>query len=100
VQRMMKRRIDRTVKGPEEAKRAERSTLIWGEVRNRQGDRRVGRLEVPNGYTLTVDAAIALTRHVLENPPNQGGYSTPSRLTGWRLIETLPGCGKIEIGPR
>jgi short subunit dehydrogenase-like uncharacterized protein len=100
VQRFLKRRIDRKVKGPSESKRAERSTLVWGEVRNRQGDRRIGRLETPNGYTLTVDSAIAMARHVLENPPKEGGYITPSRLTGWRLVETLPGCGKIEVGPR
>jgi short subunit dehydrogenase-like uncharacterized protein len=100
LQNLLKRRIGRKVRGPDETKRGQRGTYVWGEVRNRHGDRRIGRMETPNGYTLTVDAALALTKLMLERPPAQGGYATPSMLGGWQLVEGLPGCGKIEIGPR
>jgi short subunit dehydrogenase-like uncharacterized protein len=100
LQDVLKRSIGRKVTGPDQSKRAQRGTYVWGEVRNAHGERRIGRLETPNGYTLTVDAALAMTRLVLDRPAAQGGYVTPSRLGGWHLVESLPGCGKIEIGPR
>jgi short subunit dehydrogenase-like uncharacterized protein len=50
-----------------------------------------------NGYTLTVDAALAVMREVLERAPAEGGFRTPSQLCGWRLVETLPGSGRVEV---
>ena len=97
VQGYLKRRVERTVRGPDEAKRAKLSTAVWGEVRNAAGQTRAGRITVANGYTLTVDAALVLVNEVLERAPSEGGYRTPSQLCGWRLVETLPGSGRIAI---
>jgi len=100
LQRFLKRRVGRKVRGPDESARGSRGTHVWGEVKNAHGDRRIGRLETPNGYTLTADAAVAVAKLVLEQPQVRAGYATPSMLGGWSLVESLPGCGKIEIGPR
>jgi short subunit dehydrogenase-like uncharacterized protein len=97
VQGYLKGKVERSVHGPDEAQRAKLSTAVWGEVRNAAGQVRTGRVQTANGYALTVDAALAVTREVLERPPAEGGYRTPSQLCGWRIVETLPGSGRVEI---
>jgi short subunit dehydrogenase-like uncharacterized protein len=97
VQAFLKRRVERNARGPDDAQRAKLRTAVWGEARNERGDVRVGRLTTANGYALTVDSALALTRHLFEHPPAAGGHYTPSRLCGWRFVETLPGSGTLQI---
>ena len=97
VQRWSKLVITHKVRGPDREHRKRLRTLVWGEARNAHGERRVARLETPNAYDVTVEAAIAVVRYVIEHAPSSGGYFTPSRLCGWRLIETLPGCGHIIV---
>ncbi len=97
VQAFLKRAIDKRVKGPDAEQRAQARTAVWGEVRNARGDTRVARIETANGYQLTVDSALHMVEHLLDNSPASGGYFTPSMLCGWRLVEALPGSGKIAI---
>ena len=40
VQSFMKRRIEKTVKGPSAAKRDAQPTFVWGEVTNARGEKR------------------------------------------------------------
>ncbi len=97
VQRRLKRMIDRRVHGPDEHQLATLSAWIWGEARNARGKVRVARVKTANGYALTVDGALAVTRHVLEQPSLAGGHLTPARLCGHALVERLPGSGSIVI---
>ena len=69
---------------------------VWGEARNAAGQTRSARLTTPNGYRLTVDAAVMAMKHVLEHRP-EGGYYTPTRLMGPRCVEQLPGVSPIRI---
>jgi len=98
VQTLLKRRIERKVSGPDARLRDKTETFVWGEVTNAKGEKRVGRVRTPNGYSLTVDSALALTRLLLERPVGLGGFRTPSQLGGKELLESLPGVGKIGIG--
>jgi short subunit dehydrogenase-like uncharacterized protein len=82
--------------GPSEQELRHETSYVWGEVRNAAGAVRAGRLTTPNGYRLTVDAAILALQYVLEQRP-RGGYYTPSRLMGARAIERLPGVGAIRL---
>jgi short subunit dehydrogenase-like uncharacterized protein len=97
VQRWLKRTIDRRVPGPNEKQLATLSTWVWGEARNARGDVRVARVKTANGYALTVDSALAVTQHLLEQPSVTGGHWTPSRLCGHSLVERLPGSGPIVV---
>lgn len=99
VQRALKRLIERKVHGPSDRQLATQSTSVWGEVRNARGDVRVGRLTTANGYALTVDSALAVARHLLEQPTVAGGFTTPARLCGASLVEQLPGSSAIRISP-
>jgi short subunit dehydrogenase-like uncharacterized protein len=63
VQNFMKRRIEKTVKGPSVAKRDAQPAFVWGEVTNAQGDNRTAQIKTANGYSLTVTGALAVVEH-------------------------------------
>src|SRR4051812_24050553 len=56
VQRALKRRIERTVKGPDEKVRQSERTQLWGRVRDAAGNAVEATLVTPQGYALTVDS--------------------------------------------
>jgi short subunit dehydrogenase-like uncharacterized protein len=97
IQRYLKRNVDRKVRGPDAALRAKLKTAVWGEACNAHGEMRVARIQTANGYSLTVDSALAITQHLLTSPQTTGGYYTPSRLCGASLVEHLPGSGRIQL---
>lgn len=96
VQRYMKKRIARTVKGPSESQRAKHVTHVWGEVRNAAGVTKTARIKVANGYALTISGALAVVDFLGQNRPAGGSY-TPSKLCGADLVEKLPGSGPLQI---
>lgn len=96
VQRMLKALVDKHVKGPDATQRATLRSAVWGQVRNRAGVTRTGRIDTANGYALTVDGSLAVVGW-LRSHDVTGGYYTPSTLVGPELVEQLPGSGKIQI---
>lgn len=99
VQAWLKRRVDSKVRGPDEATRERRPTHVWGEARNEAGETRTVRIRVANGYSLTVDGALAVMAHLLDSPPEGGSY-TPAMLLGAGLVERLPGSGAFQVSER
>jgi short subunit dehydrogenase-like uncharacterized protein len=96
VQNFMKRRIERTVKGPSAAKRETQPTFVWGEVTNARGDKRTARIRTANGYSLTVTGALAVVEHLLAHELPGGTY-TPATLIGPDLVSRLPDSGPLQI---
>lgn len=96
VQRLLKARIGKTVVGPDQEKRADQGTYVWGEVRNARGDCKVARVHTANVYSLTIDAALAMVDYLLQMRPNGGAY-TPAQLLGADLVTRLPGSGAMNI---
>jgi short subunit dehydrogenase-like uncharacterized protein len=84
VQNVMKRRIERTVRGPSAVKRDTQPTFVWGEVTNARGDKRTARIKTANGYSLTVTGALAVVEHLLTHDVPGGTY-TPATLIGRAL---------------
>ncbi|HET9484086.1 MAG TPA: saccharopine dehydrogenase NADP-binding domain-containing protein [Xanthomonadales bacterium] len=93
LRRFVQSRIERRVPGPSEAKRARTGFHVWGEIR-RGGELRTLELAGPNGYDLTVTAALGIVTDVLATPRN-GGYYTPSQLMGAEYALSLPGVRKV-----
>lgn len=94
VQNFLKRRVERSVKGPNDTRRAGSESIVWGEVRDAHGNERRLRLRVPNGYDLTVTAALGIVERLLPGAP-AGGYYTPSQLMGPDYVLSLPGVEKL-----
>ncbi|HEX4910310.1 MAG TPA: saccharopine dehydrogenase NADP-binding domain-containing protein [Permianibacter sp.] len=96
VQNLLKKQIEKKVRGPSESARGKARTFVWGEARNAAGVIKTARIEVPNGYTLTVDAALAVVAGVAMRQGTGGSY-TPSRLLGADLLSRLPNVGTLQL---
>jgi short subunit dehydrogenase-like uncharacterized protein len=84
IQNLMKKRIDKNVRGPSEKTRAKLNTYLWGEVKNSKGEVKQLRLTCSNGYTVTMKGGVAMIEHVLNT--DKSGYFTPSTLVNNKLL--------------
>ncbi len=94
VQNFMKKRIERSVKGPTAEQRERMSTALWGEVANAAGETRAARYTTANGYTVTVNASVRIAEYLLANE-GHAGARTPSQLVGADFIFSLPGSSEL-----
>jgi len=96
VQKALQALLAKTIKGPDEATRADQPTYVWGEARNARGDVITARIRTANVYSLTLLGAWAVIEHVLQHRP-EGGVYTPSRLVGADLVTRLPGSSGFDF---
>jgi len=82
--------------GPNAEKRANKRIHVWGEVKNASGRTVTAAIEVPDGYTVTMDGII-MTANLLRDYQGVGGCYTPSQLMGHTLAEQLPGAGSFKL---
>jgi short subunit dehydrogenase-like uncharacterized protein len=97
VQGFLKQRIERSVKGPSDQRRGNTDCQLWGEVRSADGRMVSATMTTPNGYDVTVTAALGIVEHLLANDV-EGGYYTPSLLMGAGYAASLPGV-TLRMGP-
>lgn len=93
VQAFLHRRIP--AGGPDATQRAQGRVQLYGEASDKQGRRVAARLTGPEGYTLTVLAALHLTEKVLAGDW-QPGFQTPAKCYGAGLVRELPGVRGFE----
>lgn len=96
IQNIMKNKIEKKAKGPNQEQRGKLETYLWGEVKNAAGDRISATFKTANGYQLTYLGAIEVARYLLDNKIS-GGAFTPSKLISNELVERLPGTSKITF---
>jgi len=96
VQNFLKRKVEASIKGPDEAQRAKADTELWGEVSNAAGRTISARLRTANGYTVTQLAPVAIIEHLFEHEAPAGSL-TPSRLMGKGFASSLEGSSAIEL---
>lgn len=92
VTRFLQRRIAASLRPPSPETRARTNAYIWGEATAADGG--LGRIEIetPNGYDLTVTAALGAVERLLDPGLEvPAGYFTPSQLMGARYVLGLPG---------
>src|SRR5512140_93800 len=95
VQGFLKSRIERSVHGPDAAERAAGTSELWGRASDRRREVEMT-LSVPEGYTLTADAALECVKRVLSGTPKPGAW-TPSLAFGSGFAASLPG---VRVGVR
>jgi len=95
VRKFLEKQAVSRARGPDAERRSATECHVWGEVRNAAGREERLRLRTPNGYALTIDAALGILEHVIEAKP-AGGYYTPSQLVGARYVLSLPGVTLVE----
>jgi saccharopine dehydrogenase (NAD+, L-lysine-forming) len=89
VQSFLRAAVDRFVHGPSEEERRAARTELWGAVTDAEGRRVEGTLEVPEGYSFTVDASLVIAERVLAGDVAPGAW-TPSCAFGAEFVTTLP----------
>jgi short subunit dehydrogenase-like uncharacterized protein len=90
VQRLLKRRIHAGPPGPTGEERGRGQSLLWGEAEGPAGQKVVSRMQGPEGYTLTVRAALAVVERVLGGAAVPG-FQTPSTVFGPDFVLGLEG---------
>jgi len=90
VQNMMKKRIEKSVTGPEMRERQNTQMQLWGEANTADGRSVSATMTTPNGYDVTVTASLGIVEYLLENDV-EGGFYTPSLLMGADYAANLPG---------
>ena len=91
VQAFLKAQVARRVRGPSESTRGKTGCVVWGEARDGEGREVKRRLRTPNGYEMTVTAALGIVERLLGGQRPAGGYYTPSQLMGANYVLGLPG---------
>jgi short subunit dehydrogenase-like uncharacterized protein len=90
VKKFLEKRIEGRIAGPSDERRATTETQVWGEATSADGRSVSATMTTPNGYDLTVSAALGIVARLLEEPV-EGGFYTPSLLMGSGYAESLPG---------
>jgi short subunit dehydrogenase-like uncharacterized protein len=96
VQRLLKRRIRAGPPGPTVEERSRGQSLLWGEAEDPTGRKVVSRMHGPDGYTLTVRAALATVDRVLAGAVAPG-FQTPSTLFGPDFVLGLEGVFREDV---
>jgi short subunit dehydrogenase-like uncharacterized protein len=96
VQSFLKSRIAKREPGPDAAAREKTPIHVWGEAENAAGGRVTARVRVPNGYSLTRDAAVAIAERLLAGTA-AAGFTTPARLMGRDFVTRLPGVSQVRL---
>jgi len=89
VQRFLKARVERTVRGPDAEERARGSMQLWGRVSDGKRSLEM-RMTVPEGYSFTAEAALACVQRVLDAGLGPGAW-TPSLAFGADFVRSLSG---------
>jgi len=96
MQRLIKRRIEKMVKGPDDAARSKGYSIIIGEVNNDEGTVMKSKLVTPEGYTLTCLCGLEIVKQVLEGN-FKAGYCTPAGVYGADFILQFDGVERTDM---
>ena len=96
VRGLLRRYVRRGAAGPDADARAHGFTRLRGEATAADGSWVASRLQGPEGYTFTVQAALLCLQRVLrgEAPP---GYQTPATAYGPDLVLEVPGVTREDL---
>ncbi len=90
VQWILKKQIERKVKGPNAAERARDGMQLWGEVTDGAGGSMTIRIKTPEGYSLTAEAGVEAVSRIMKGDVPTGAL-TPSMAFGADFVTELTG---------
>jgi short subunit dehydrogenase-like uncharacterized protein len=96
VRKIIKNKINRRPAGPSDEQRANARSMVWGQVKNKNGKTANACISTPEGYTLTTHSALIIVQKIL-NGNFSPGYQTPASAYGENLVMEIPGVNKEMI---
>jgi len=96
VRRFLAARVRAGAPGPSPEERRRGRAFAWGEAEDDAGQRVASRLAMPEGYTLTAQAALAVVERVLAGEA-PAGFQTPSKTYGPDFVLALEGVSHTDL---
>lgn len=96
VKKIVQKRINDAPAGPSDKSRSKAFSQVWGEVTDAAGNKKSANLVCKEGYTLTAEAALLITKKVLQGEV-KSGYQTPAGLYGADLILEIEGSERTDL---
>ena len=93
VKNIIRKKIKQRPAGPDDERRSNAKSLVWGEARNASGKTVTDYFTCADGYTLTALSSLIIAKKVLEGN-FKPGYQTPAACYGEELIMEIPGTIK------
>jgi len=94
VKNIIRKKIKKRPAGPSDEMRRNAKSLVWGEAMNVKGEKITHHFTCADGYTLTAQSCLIITKKILEGN-FKPGYQTPAACYGEELVKEIPGT-KIE----
>ncbi|MCY3414340.1 MAG: saccharopine dehydrogenase NADP-binding domain-containing protein [Candidatus Heimdallarchaeota archaeon] len=87
LENYIKNRAKSMPEGPDQGRRGEARSYVWGKVDDLMGTTVEAKLECPEGYTITADAALVIAQKL--EGTQLSGYHTPGSAFGVSLLDDL-----------
>lgn len=94
MRKIIQNKINSRPAGPSDEQRVKGKTYVWAQVSNAKGETRSAIIQTADGYTVTYEAVLIITKKVL-NGELKAGYQTPASVYGSGLIYELNGTKKL-----
>jgi len=89
IRKIIKKKIDKRPAGPSDEQRSRAMSLVWGQASNSKGETKTVRMSCADGYTLTMQSTLLISKKVLDGN-FKSGYQTPASAYGENLVMELP----------
>ena len=96
VRRFLTARVRAGAPGPSAEERRRGRGFVWGEVEDDGGRRATSRLALPDGYTFTAHAALAVVERALAGQA-PAGFQTPAKVYGPDFVLGLEGVARTDV---
>jgi short subunit dehydrogenase-like uncharacterized protein len=96
VKNFLTKKIDSRPAGPDEQKRTQGRSYLWGKVWDKEGKTAEARMETLSGYLLTARTAVFIAEKILGQNP-KSGYFTPAQYFGSDLILEIEGTIRTDL---
>jgi len=96
TQKILKSLVDNRPAGPDQVTRDQGGSWIYGEVVNDSGEVAISRMVTPDGYSLTVLAAVAIADRVMRGG-FESGFQTPAGLYGPDMVLEINGVKRFDV---
>jgi short subunit dehydrogenase-like uncharacterized protein len=96
TKKLLRARLAKLPAGPDEDKRRQARSFIWGQVSNRSGQTKTLISEGPEGYTLTAHSSLIIADKILHGQ-FKPGYQTPASAYGDELVLEIPGFKRGKV---
>ena len=90
VRNIIRKKIKAMPAGPSDEQRHKSSSMVWGEVTNASGNKLTASISCLDGYTLTAQSSLLISKKILEGN-FKTGYQTPAGWYGENIIMEVPG---------